>query len=133
MSTAKAQTRLSQSQRAQHLLEEPATTRKTIETLRAAILAAAPEASEAFKFHVLCYFHADTYFGSIGGNICMIEVKRGVVFLSFIHGSLLPDPREILMGKSKFKRFVRIPDEQTAASAPIKQLVRAAAKLRPWD
>lgn len=117
----------------QHLLGEPAPTRKIVEKLRAAVLAAAPHATEAFKFRVLCYFHADACFGAIGGNICMIEVKRGDVFLSFIHGSLLPDPHALLAGKGKFKRFVRIPDEQTAGGTPIKNLVRAAAKLRPWD
>lgn len=63
----------------------------------------------------------------------MIEVKRGEVFLSFIHGSLLPDPRGLLLGKGKFKRFVRVPDEATAKSRAIQNLVRAAAKLRPWD
>lgn len=115
------------------MLDQPPATRRIVEALRATVLAAAPKAAEAFKFRVLCYFHDDAYFGSIGGNICMIEVKRGEVFLSFIHGSLLPDPRGLLLGKGKFKRFVRIPDQQTAASAPIKQLVLAAAKLRPWD
>ncbi|MBL8761835.1 MAG: DUF1801 domain-containing protein [Phycisphaerae bacterium] len=97
------------------------------------MLAAAPHASEAFKFRVLCYYHTDAYFGAIGGNICMIEVKDGDVFLSFIHGSLLSDPHALLAGKGKFKRFVRVPDQHAAAGAPIKNLVRAAAKLRPWD
>lgn len=108
-------------------------TRKIVEALRATVLAAAPHASEAFKFHVLCYFHADAYFGSIGGNICMIEVKRGEVLLSFIHGSLVTDPRGLLLGKGKFKRFALVPDEKTARGRAITDLVRAAAKLRPWD
>ncbi len=104
-----------------------------METLRTTVLAIAPDASEAFKFRVLCYYHAGASFGSIGGNICMIEVKHGAVLLSFIHGSLLPDPRRILSGKGKFKRVVRVHDEASAKSAVIKHLVRAAAKLRPWD
>ena len=115
------------------MLDQPPATRRIVEALRATVLAAAPKAAEAFKFRVICYFHDDAYFGSIGGNICMIEVKRGEVFLSFIHGSLLPDPRGLLLGKGKFKRFVRVPDEETAKSGAIKDLVRAAAKLRPWD
>ncbi|MCC6228297.1 MAG: DUF1801 domain-containing protein [Phycisphaerales bacterium] len=133
MTSATPPTRVSKQQRTQHLIDQPPVTRKIVETLRATILATAPHASEAFKFRVLCYFHADASFGALGGNICMIEVKRGEVFLSFIHGALLPDPRGLLAGKGKFKRFARIADAQHAAGTPIKDLVRAAATLRPWD
>lgn len=115
------------------MLDQPPATRRIVESLRATVLAAAPKAAEAFKFRVFCYFHDDAYFGAIGGNICMIEIKEGGVLLSFIHGSLLPDPRGLLLGKGKFKRFARVPDEATAKSRAIKGLVRAAATLRPWD
>jgi hypothetical protein len=104
-----------------------------VRTLRRAVLAAAPEASEAIKFRVLCYFHDDSYFKSIGGNICMIEVKGDRVVLSFIHGVHLPDPEGLLFGSGKFKRFLRVPDAKTATSAPVTDLIRAAARLRPWD
>ncbi len=109
--------------------------------MRSAILKIAPDAAEAVRFGVLCYYHADAWFGAIGGNICMIEVKsrlkrdgggRGAV-LSFIHGALLPDPKGILRGKGKTKRFVLIPDVSTATSPPVKSLIRAANDLGPWD
>jgi hypothetical protein len=104
-----------------------------VRALRAAVLKAAPESAEAIKFHVLCYYHADAYFGAIGGNICMIEVKRGQVFLSFIRGSLLSDPERLLRGSQKIKRLLPIPDAAFARSRAVAALVRAAARLRPWD
>lgn len=118
---------------ARHLLCEDPPTRRIVRTLRKTILSAAPSAVEAIKFHVLCYYHADAWFGSIGGNICMIEVKQGRVLLTFIHGALLPDPAGILYGRGKSKRFVRIADCDAAASSPVADLVRASAELRPWD
>lgn len=128
--------RLTRTQLADHFcLESPATRRLAL-LLRRRVLRVAPAAAEAVKFRALCYFHADAYFGSIGGNICMIELprsaKRGLT-LSFIHGALLPDPHHLLQGTSKSKRFISIPDAQTAADPRISALIGAAAKLRPWD
>jgi len=126
-------TRLNAAALARHLLGNEPATRRTVRALRNAILAVAPDAAEAIKFHMLCYYHADAFFGSIGGNICMIEIKKGLVLLSFIHGALLPDPAGILFGKGKSKRFARIADPAVAASDRVADLVRASAELRPWD
>ncbi len=117
----------------QHLLTESAPTRKLVRTLRKTILSAAPSATEAIKFHVLCYFHNDSFFRSIGGNICMIELKKNQVLLSFIHGAALPDPHRLLYGSGKNKRFMKIPDHAAATSKNTVALIKAAAKLRPWD
>jgi len=107
--------------------------RRLVLALRRAVLAAAPEAAEAIKFHVLCYYRPGAWFGSIGGNICMIEARRGRVFLSFIHGAPLRDPHGLLVGKGKSKRFVPIPDARAAADIRIAALVRAAADPRPYE
>lgn len=139
-----------------HLRLEPPAVARLVRTLRQAVLNAVPGAAEAIKFGVLCYYHADAYFGALGGNICMIEIKdalrrpvkgRGrrerrpgrtaeqarAVFLSFIHGAALPDPNRLLRGRLKNKRFVAIPDVATAESSAIRALVRASHDLRPWD
>ena len=118
---------------AAHLHKHDASARKLALQLRALVLQTVPQAAESVKFGSLAYSRPGEPFGCIGGNICMIEVKDGDVFLSFIHGSLLSDPHALLAGTGKFKRFVRVPDQHAAAGAPIKNLVRAAAKLRPWD
>lgn len=124
---------LSAAKLSDHLSLEPPEAARLVRALRRAVLKAAPEASEAIKFRVLCYFHADAYFGSIGGNICMIEVRKGKVVLTFIHGAHLPDPDALLTGKQKFKRLLSIPDATFAKGPAVARLVRAAAELRPWD
>lgn len=125
--------RLAATEITRHLLAEEPAVRATVRALRRAVLRAAPMAAEAFKFHVLCYFHDDAWFRSIGGNICMIEIKRGGVQLSFIHGAQLPDPARLLAGRAKSKRSVRIPDARFAARPEVASLIRAASALRPWD
>lgn len=125
--------RLTRSQLNEYLRTEDAHTRRTALALRSTILAAAPQAAEGIKFHALAYFHADAYFKSIGGNICMIEVKNGRVALSFIRGAGLPDPGGLMYGKGKHKRFVDVPDLALAASPEITALIRAAAEQSPWE
>jgi hypothetical protein len=39
----------------------------------------APSASEAVKFNGLSYFHDDAPYRSIGGNICVIEIRDAKV------------------------------------------------------
>jgi hypothetical protein len=101
--------------------------------LREMVLKAAPHAAEAVKFRCLAYFDPDAPFGSIGGNICFIETKRGGVSLSFIAGAALPDPKGLLRGKGKSKRFVPVPSEAGAKSPALRALVRAAAKVTPSE
>lgn len=119
------------------IVEQPPVAR-LVRQVRQLVLATIPRAAEALKFRVLCYFHEDAFFGAIGGNICMIEVKDGRrcvrhVTLSFIHGALLPDPRGLLHGSAKCKRFVPIPDLAAAQRPEVVALLRAARDLRPWD
>ena len=128
--------RLSRASLADHLDLESPSTRRLVRALRRVVLRAVPNATEAVKFRVLCYYHADAFFGAIGGNICMIELPRGrrsTVTLSFIHGARLPDPHRLLQGRAKIKRWVAVPDLRAATDPRLAVLIRAAAKLRPWD
>ncbi len=125
--------RLSREDRSRHLMEATPATRRIVDALRTTILKAAPEAHEAIRFRTLCYFHADSFFGSIGGNICMIEPKPEGVLVSFIHGAHLNDPAGLLFGKGKSKRFARVDSVDDARRPALIKLIRAAAKLRPWD
>ncbi|MCC6677765.1 MAG: DUF1801 domain-containing protein [Phycisphaerales bacterium] len=133
MSPTPSPPRLPPRRLADHLVLESAATRRLVGALRRAVLRAAPSAAEAIKFRALCYYHADAWFGSIGGNICFIEVRRGRVSLSFIHGAALPDPDRLLRGKAKMKRFIPVVDLQSAADPRIAAIIHAAAELRPWD
>lgn len=131
--TSSTPSRLTGAQLADHLVLEDARTRSLVRTLRKVVLDTVPRASEAVRFRVLCYFHADAFFRAIGGNICMIEVKRAAVWLTFIRGSQVPDPARLLTGKGKYKRFVRVPDAEFARSAAVRALIEAAAALEPWE
>lgn len=129
--------RLSRAELQDHLSLEDERAARLVRVLRRAVLKAVPRAAEAIKFRVLCYYHADAYFGSIGGNICMIEVKPArperKVLLTFIHGAQLDDPGRLLRGRQKFKRHLPVPDAAFAQGREVAALVRAAAALRPWD
>ena len=124
--------RLSRAALAQHLRAELPAVRRTVLAMRRAVLAAAPGAAEAIKFHVLAYYHDGAFFKSIGGNICMIEIKKNKVILSFIRGSDLPDPAGLLYGSGKHKRFVDIPDAAFTTRPEIAALIRAAAAQETW-
>lgn len=133
--------RLTNEELKDHLLLEAPGVARLVRGVRRAVLRDAPGAAEAVKFGVLCYYHADAWFGSIGGNICMIEVKDRPkrqgggreVLLSFIHGALLPDPAGLLRGKGKMKRFLPVPDADFVGRKDVAALIRAARELRPWD
>jgi hypothetical protein len=44
--------------------------------------------------------------GPVSAGICQINVLEDHVRLGFIHGAYLPDPRDLLEGDRKVKRFV---------------------------
>lgn len=125
--------RLSKEQLLDHLAFESPAVVRTVTALRAMVLKVAPHATEAVKFHCLAYFNANAYFGAIGGNICFIETKRGTVSVSFVSGSMLPDPKGMLRGKGKYKRFVPVASEAGAKNPGLRALVRAAARITPSD
>lgn len=124
--------RLSRAELAAHLRAEDPAVRRTVFALRRAVLAAAPNAAEGIKFHAIAYYHDDAFFKSIGGNICMIEVKKGKVVLSFIRGAELPDPAGLMYGSGKGKRFADVPDAAFARRPEVAALVRSAAGLETW-
>ena len=114
---------------ARHLIDEPVGVR----ALREAALAAAPKASEAIKFRALCHYPGDAFFKSIGGNICMIEVKDGQVRLSLILGAKVADPDGLLFGSGKCKRFLGVPIVAFAKREYVASLVRAASRMDSFD
>ncbi len=121
--------RLSPSEMRDHLALESGEVCGIVRQLRRVVLKTVPEATEAVKFGALSYFHGDATFGSIGGNICMIDAKRGRVTLSFIRGVELEDPHGLLTGAGKYKRAIVIPNREAADDPRLMDLVREAAEL----
>lgn len=99
--------------------------------LRRVVLKAAPIASEKIAFHSLVYYRAGEKYGVIGGNICGIGVKNETLILDFIHGASLPDPKKLLKGTAKAKRYVEIRNTADIRSASLRTLIMAAAEHRP--
>ena len=122
--------RLSAAQLADHLALVPPGIRKLVRGLRRIVLGLVPDAAEAIRFGCLCYYHPDAPFGAIGGNICLIEIRRGVPALSFIHGASLADPEGLLHGRGKAKRYLPIARQADVLNPDVAALVRDAAALR---
>jgi len=102
--------------------------RRVLRALRRIVLETVPRAVESVRFGALCYYYSGKPYGAIGGNICMIEVRRGRVVLSFIQGASLHDPNALLRGKGKAKRFVPIETVAAARDPRIIVLIREAAR-----
>ena len=74
--------------------------------LRRLILRIGPQLDEGIAFHSVCYTVPGRPYGVIGGNVCVLSTKRGVLQLGFIHGAALPDPEGLLQGQGKAKRHI---------------------------
>lgn len=88
-----------------------------------------PDADEGIRFGALCWFREGAPFGSIGGNVGMLEAKSGTLRLSFIQGAGLADPGRLLRGSGKAKRFVELTPE-LLADAKLRGLISASASRR---
>lgn len=126
-----AAARLSVDDIAAYLKECPAEVCDLVLALRDVVLKTSPDAAEAIKFHSLCYYMADSPYGAIGGNVCTIDGRSGVVRLGFIQGATLPDPEGLLQGDRKAARFVVIQSLRQARSRAIRELIRASVAQCP--
>ncbi len=105
--------------------------RDLVAALRALVLETVTGVTEGIRFGALCYFRAGEPFGSIGGNVCMIELRDEKVALAFLHGASLPDPTGLLTGSTKAKRRVPIRDKVILRQEALRDLLRAAWAHRP--
>ncbi|MBK8268261.1 MAG: DUF1801 domain-containing protein [Planctomycetes bacterium] len=123
--------RLSCAELADYLAACPSEVCDLVIAVRGVVLKAAPVAAEAIKFHSLCYFKAGSPYGAIGGNICTIDGRSGVVMLGFIQGATLPDPKKLLKGDRKAARHVEIRSARQARDKAIRALIRASVAQCP--
>jgi hypothetical protein len=98
--------------------------------LRNIIFSVAPDTVEVVRWGGLNYFHEGRG-GIVSAGICQIEIEKDHIRLAFIHGAFLPDPRKILLGTGKAKRFVEIPSYEDAPWDYLKDLIAASAKFDP--
>lgn len=104
----------------------PGEVRELVIALRKVIRRRVPDAEESILWDGLSY-HLPEVGGRVKGAVCQINAKRGQVRLDFIHGIHLPDPRGLLQGDQKSKRFVPINTIADAKRPEIVGLIREAA------
>ncbi|MCE9647091.1 MAG: DUF1801 domain-containing protein [Chloroflexi bacterium] len=98
--------------------------------LRNIIAGIVPDAVEVVRWGGLSYFHAGRG-GIVSAGICQIGLHKDHVRLAFIHGAFLPDPRHLLEGMPKYKRFIRLESYNDAPWDDLKELISASSKLDP--
>lgn len=118
--------KLTEAQLADHLDAYSADTRELILALRALVLDAAPPVAEAVRYQALNYYLDGVCYGCIGGNVCIIDYRRGSVQLGFMHGATLSDPARLLQGKGKHKRDVPITSGKDLKNLALRRLIEDA-------
>lgn len=104
----------------------------TVFELRNIISSVAPDAVEAVRWGGLSYFHEGSG-GIVSAGICQIGIHEDHVRLAFIHGAFLPDPRHLLEGKEKYKRFIKIYSYDDAPWDYLKELITASSHFDPYS
>jgi hypothetical protein len=98
--------------------------------LRNIIAAIAPQATEVIHRSWLTYYD-EKRGGPVSAGICQIGIQKDHVRLAFIHGAFLHDPRGLLEGDRKAKRFVRISSYESAPWEDIQDLIVASYQFDP--
>jgi hypothetical protein len=98
--------------------------------LRNIVASVAPDAVEVVRWGGLSYFHAGRG-GIVSAGICQIGLDKDHIHLAFIHGAFIPDPRGLLEGTQKAKRFIRIESYEDAPWDYLKELVASSARFDP--
>ncbi|WP_158305478.1 DUF1801 domain-containing protein [Opitutus terrae] len=104
--------------------------RKIAQALRRLVRETVPSATETVLWRSLSY-HRPELRGRIKGAVCLITPKHTCVNLEFIHGARLPDPRRLLRGSGREKRFVQLYEEQTVDWVSLREFVVKAARYEP--
>jgi hypothetical protein len=112
------------------LQHTPAPLQEIVLELRNLIASVSSDAVEVIRWGGLSYFHEGRG-GIVSAGICQIGIHEDNVRLAFVHGAFIPDPRHLLEGKQKAKRFVRIDTYESAPWEYLKELIEASAKFDP--
>lgn len=98
--------------------------------IRNMVASVAPDATEQQHNRGFNYFHKERG-GPVSAGICQIGIYPDHIRLAFIHGAFIPDPKEMLVGKEKAKRHMRIYTYEEAPWEYIKSLIEAHSRFDP--
>jgi hypothetical protein len=104
--------------------------RDIILELRNIVASVAPEATEEFRNKGFIFYDAQRG-GPVSAGICQILIIHDHIELAFIHGAFLPDPKKLLEGRSRYKKFVRISNYEDAPWEALKDLIEASFHFDP--
>lgn len=113
-----------------YLESTPTELRDIVLELRSLIFSVAPSATETTHRKGFSYYHAERG-GPVSAGICQIGLERDHVRLAFVHGSFLPDPKGLLEGPEKYKRYTRIYSYEGAPWDNLRDLISASAGFDP--
>ncbi len=102
-----------------------------VREIRSLVATITPDATEVMHSRGMSYFDARRG-GPVSAGICQVIIHRDHIRLAFIHGAYLPDPRGLLEGSTKAKRFIRIYSFEDAPWDYFKELIAAHANFDPY-
>ena len=108
----------------------PADLQDIVLELRNIVASVAPDAVEVVRWGGLSYFHEGRG-GIVSAGICQIGIHNDYIRLDFIHGIFLSDPKDLLAGTQKVKRYVKIRSYDDAPWDDLKQLIEESSRFDP--
>ena len=108
----------------------PAPLQDIVLELRNIIAEVAADAVEVVRWGGLSYFHEGRG-GIVSAGLCQIGLHEGYIRLDFIHGAFLSDPKHLLEGHQKAKRFIKIRSYDDAPWDDLKQLIEESSRFDP--
>ena len=102
-----------------------------VREIRNLVAEIAPHATEVMHSRGMSYFNARRG-GTVSAGICQIIIHRDHIRLAFIHGVYLPDPRGLLEGSTKAKRYIKIYSYEDAPWDYFKELIEVHSQFDPY-
>ena len=112
------------------LRRTPAELQDIVMELRNIIASVASDAVEVIRWGGLSYFHEGRG-GVVSAGICQIGIHEDHIRLAFIHGAFLSDPRQLLVGTQKAKRYIKLKSYDDAPWDDLKQLIEKSSRFDP--
>ncbi len=113
-----------------YLAHTPPELRDIVLELRSIIASIAPTATETIRRKGFTYYQAERG-GPVSAGICQINLQRDHIRLAFIHGAFLPDPKGLLHGERRYKRYVTLYSFDQAPWDDLQDLIMASANFDP--
>jgi hypothetical protein len=98
--------------------------------IRSLVVSIEPNAKEVIQRKGFTYYDEERG-GPVSAGICQIILQSDHIRLAFIHGAFIEDPRHLLTGKGKAKRFISLYTFEKVPWNGIKALIVASSKFNP--